>query len=354
MKNSQEFKLNPGYILLFLFLIISNIFLLTYLIINQLDAVSILLITIETVVGGIYILMMKISLRNNSEILLDFEESLENTQNKYEKTLKELNQTMGELKTSNGELKALNLQLIKSKKELQETSEYRGKFLVNVSHELRTPLNAIIGFTTIMNDEDYTSDRDFKDMLKVIYESSKRLLTLINNILNIAKIETSITEIVPQRINLNGITSSLISVAKGLLRDNKKIILTHKIDENISEVMGDEKNLSRALVQFIDNAVKYTQKGEIKILSQNEDNFVRITISDTGFGISETKLKSIQEPFISQFDQEGRLFSLDSTEKGYNLAISKYIIEKMGGIFLIDSTENYGTTIVIKLRKVNQ
>ena len=354
MINSQEPKLNLWDILLSLSLIVLNIITLGYLILNQLIGVSILLITIETIVVGIYILTMKISLKKSDNRMLYLEESLENTQNEYERTVKELNQTMAELKTSNGELNALNLQLIKSKKELQETSEYRGKFLVNVSHELRTPLNAIIGFTTIMNDENYKPDSDFKDMIKVVHESSKRLSILINNILNVAKIETSITEITQQKVDLKGVISSVISVAKGLLKDNKKVIFLQKIDDGIPEVLGDEKNLSRALVQFIDNAVKYTQRGEIRLLCQNEDDFVKITISDTGCGIPEEKLKSIQEPFITQFDQEGRLFLLDSPERGYNIAISKYIIEKMGGLFLIESTEDYGTTVTVKLRKVKQ
>lgn len=354
MKNSQALKLNFIHILLLLCLTILNISLLSYLIINQLYAVSILMITLETVVVSGYIFFLKAYSERYKSRLTASEESLETTQEKYEKILKDFNQTMRELKTSNGELKALNLQLIKSKKELQEVSEYRGKFLVNVSHELRTPLNAIIGFTTIMSDEEYAPDKDFKDMVKVIHESSKRLLVLINNILSVAKIEMSITEITPQKINIKSIIESTISVAKGLLREKNKVIFTYKIDENIPDVMGDERNLSRALVQFIDNAVKYTQKGEIKIICTSDDYGVKIIISDTGIGIPEKNMKNIQDPFLSQFNEEGRLMSLDSAEKGYNIAVSKYIIEKMGGKFEIDSRENFGTTISVTLKRMEE
>jgi len=353
MGNSQVFKLNLSNLLFILFIALLNISLILYLINNQFYIFLSIIVTISIIgysVSIYYTLNKYIKLKDKLNTLnIQFEK----VRDDYKKEAAKNKEALNELETSNAELKALNLQLIKSKKELQEVSDYRGKFLVNVSHELRTPLNAIIGFTTIMTDENYRPDGDdFKEMIKVIHDSSKRLLNLINNILNIAKLETNITEIRPQEISLHVVYESIVSLAKGLLKDNQKIIFNYEIDENVPNVIADEKNLLRALTQFIDNAVKYTEKGEIlfRITSDNEN--VEIIIKDTGKGIPQDKLNEIMEPFIAQFNEYGRIEQLDSEKKGFSFAIAKYLIEKMGGIFYIHSEEDFGTTIKIKLKRV--
>jgi len=352
MRNSQGLKLNLVNFLIVVFLAVLNVFFIMYLIYNQFYSLLSAIIIFESIIVGVFALysLNKYKKVKNelSHCVLEFE----NLKQEHEKMLALNKETMNELETSNAELKALNLQLIKSRKELQEISDYRGKFLVNVSHELRTPLNAIIGFTTIMTADDYDPNSgDFKEMVKVIHESSKRLLNLINNILNIAKLETDITEIKPEPVSFENIYQSIVSVGKGLIADNNKVIFIYESDDNLPKVIADEKNLLRALTQFIDNAIKYTNRGEILFKVTNLPDYLEIIIKDTGIGMPDSKLKELTEPFLSQFNEEGKLEKLDTEKLGFSFAVAKYLIEKMGGEFFIDSKENVGTVIKIRLKK---
>lgn len=352
MKNSQGLKLKLINFLIVIFLTVLNIFFILYLIYNQFYSILSYVTIFESIIFGIFGLYFQNKFKKLKNELNNCIFDLENLEEKHEKVINFNNETVRELETSNAELKALNLQLIRSRKELQEISDYRGKFLVNVSHELRTPLNAIIGFTTIMTADDYDpNSSNFKEMLKVIHESSKRLLNLINNILNIAKLETDITEVKPEPISFDSIFHSVVSFGKGLLADNNKVIFNYELDDNLPNVIADEKNLLRALTQFINNAVKYTEKGEILFKVTNLPDCVEIVIKDTGIGISKSKLKELTEPFLSQFNEEGKLEKLYSERLGFNFAVAKYLIEKMDGEFFVDSEENLGTCIRIRLKK---
>lgn len=352
MRNSQGLKLKLLNFFIVVFLVVINIFFILYLIYNQFYALLSYVIIFESIIIGTFALYFLNKYKRVKNELSNCIFELENLKQEHEKVLDFNKETMSELETSNAELKTLNLQLIKSKKELQELSDYRGRFLVNVSHELRTPLNAIIGFTTIMTADDYDpKSGDFKEMLKVIHESSKRLLNLINNILNIAKLETDITEIKHEPISFDSIFHSIVSIGKGLLAHNNKVIFTYESDDNLPTVIADEKNLLRALTQFIDNAAKYTDKGEILFTAKSLPDCLEIIIKDTGIGIPDSKLKKLKEPFLSQFNEEGKLEKLDTEKSGFNFAIAKYLIEKMGGEFFVDSKENLGTTIRVRLKK---
>jgi signal transduction histidine kinase len=346
MKISQDKKLNLYIQYFLLFLIVLNLFNIFYLIYNQNYNIT-FFIELQAVILLVFLLLL---IKKNATLKIEIRE-----QNKrYDDLLKSYNElktknseTLSELETTIAELKSLNLQLIKSKKELQEISDYRGKFLVNVSHELKTPLNAIIGFTTIMASDQYTPSEDFKEIIKIIHDSSKRLLTLINNILHLAKIETTISELNLKKGSLKSIAESIVSLAKGMLKNREKIIFNYEIDNNLPDVLFDEKYLSTALTEFLDNAVKYTEKGEIKFTVRKKEDHVEITISDTGIGITPEKLSEIQQPFLTKFEELDRHSKLTQENISYNFAIAKYLIEKMGAKFYITSTPNVGTTIKI-------
>lgn len=350
MQNSQGNKLKIKSQYFVLFLTVLNLLCLLYLIYNQIYNIT-FLFGIEAFILSILVLLL---IKINKKLKSD----LEDCKVKYNKLLQDHDdiksrnkETLSELNTTIAELKSLNLQLIKSKKELQEISDYRGKFLVNVSHELRTPLNAIIGFTTIMASDDYAPSEDFKEIIKIIHNSSKRLLTLINNILHLAKIETSVSELNLKKSSLKSVAESIVSVAKGLLKDKEKVIFNYEIDDNLPDVLFDEKYLSTALTEFLENAVKYTERGEVKFTLKDRENCVEITISDTGIGIAPEKLLKIQEPFLSQLGQDDKSKMLVSENIGYNFAIAKYLIERMGAKLHIESKPNVGTTIIITIGK---
>ncbi len=342
MSKSQANKLNFSGFKIFLLIVLFEFIVLIILINNQfLLPFMVLLLMQFTVISAL-------ALQKINKLKQQVHQYKINLREKS----KESNLSIQELHTANEELRSLNNELIKSKKELEELSDYRGRFLVNMSHELRTPLNSIIGFSTVLLDDSYEIDKnEYREMIQIIHDSSKKLLTLINNILDLTKVETSIYEPNPGYMDINNILEASASICKGMLKNNSSIIFNFKKEENLPNVWADERALSKALNNIIDNAVKFTKRGEITLKAYREDKFVIIEIRDTGVGINSEIYKHIFEPFIAAYaDKDNRTLS-EKEGAGIGLALAKYLLDTIDAEMLIDSQVGRGTVVRIKLKK---
>jgi signal transduction histidine kinase len=271
-------------------------------------------------------------------------------ENEFNKMKDKLEEHIMELNVSNNELKMLNIELIKAKNRLEELSNYRGRFISNMSHELRTPLNAIIGFSHILLESDFViSEEEKVNLIKVVHNSGKRLLNIINNILDLSELRQDLYEPRPKIMDITPTIDAMISTAKGLLKDKTSIILSVNTDGKYPRVYADEVALNKVLTHVIENASKYTSKGEIRISTEEDENYFYIIVSDTGIGMTKEELERVFEPFTKMIMNDQPISLTEGV--GIGMPASKYLMDKMSGDLLVTSQKGYGTTVKVMIKK---
>ena len=247
--------------------------------------------------------------------------------------------------------KALS-ELMKAKKELEESMHVKEQFLANMSHEIRTPMNAIVGFTElILKTQLTTEQKQYTDAIKT---SGENLIVIINDILDFSKIQSGKIPLEHIEFSVSEVLSTLIELMLPKSVE-KNISLSKSIDKRIPDrLIGDPTRLNQILLNLVGNAIKFTQKGGVKItvdlISDNADIVnVRFSVSDTGIGIPQDKLPTIFEAFTQA--------AYDTTRKyggtGLGLAIVKQLIELQGGDISVQSEMGKGSvfTFTIVYRK---
>ena len=230
----------------------------------------------------------------------------------------------------------------------RSASEAKSDFLANISHELRTPLNAIIGYSEILM-EDASDDGldDFVEDLDKIHSSGTHLLTLINDLLDISKIEAGKMELHLEDFNLNDLVSLIEATTKPLLEKNSNKFVV-KIDKAIETMKNDETKLKQVLLNMISNSSKFTKEGTIVLkISEEAKNMVKFELSDTGIGMTEDQLNNVFE----EFTQAETSTSKDYGGTGLGLPICKKITELMGGSIDVQSKIGKGTTFSVTVPK---
>jgi len=243
----------------------------------------------------------------------------------------------------------LNEELQLRARELQELDRLKSAFLANMSHELRTPLNSILGFTDVMLeglDGELTEYMD--NDLRLIQKNGQHLLHLINDVLDMAKIESGRMNLIPEKFKVHDIFEDVNSITSSLANArNTKLIVEETSDAEV-EIFADSTRVKQVMINLVNNAIKFTTDGEITMgVSKMDGARVLISVKDTGLGIPPDQLESIFQEF-SQVDTS-------TTRKvggtGLGLPISRRLIEMHGGRLWADSTgvEGEGSTFFIEL-----
>ncbi len=286
---------------------------------------------------GILLDQMKKDLEKTKKQLSDFNEKIK--QEVDEKT-KSVNEELEKRKNMDIELK-------KALKKAEDANYVKSAFLSNMSHEIRTPLNGIIGFSELLLTElSLMENKELYDYANGIRESGDRLLSLLNNIIDISRMEANDMEIQLKACAVNEIIEKTSKLFK--FKANEKGIKLNVKFNDIPKAIGDDQSITRVLTYIIDNAIKYTEKGFINVISEFdiESGMICISIKDTGIGIDETYLNHIFEAFR----QESLGYSRNYQGAGLGLPLSKRLLDLMNGEILVESKKGGGTTVQIKLR----
>jgi signal transduction histidine kinase len=237
-------------------------------------------------------------------------------------------------------------QEIQEKNEQLETANrHKSQFLANVSHELRTPLNSIIGFTRIVQRKTETQiEKLQRDNLQKVLISSEHLLNLINELLDLAKIEAGRMEAYAETFKLDEILRMATTTVEPLLKDGRVKLVT-EIAPDLPPLKTDRDKLKQAVLNLLSNAAKFTEQGQIKVAAWRDDGMLKLTVSDTGIGMKQEALALIFDEF--------RQADMSSTRKyggtGLGLAIVKKFINLMGGEIVVESEVGKGSKFTITL-----
>lgn len=223
-------------------------------------------------------------------------------------------------------------ELIQARIKAEQSDRLKTAFLANMSHEIRTPLNAIVGFSRLMTTADNPEDE--KLYSDIINQNSEILLQLINDILDLSKIEAGTLEYVRQPMDLGELCRSIYEIHKDRVQEGVTLILDNK---DASLVINEDKNrIMQVITNLITNAIKFTFAGEIRFGFALKEDHIDFYVKDTGMGISEEKMKSIFERFVK--------LNTFVQGTGLGLAICRMIVEKLGGEITVDSQLDKGST----------
>jgi signal transduction histidine kinase len=229
--------------------------------------------------------------------------------------------------------------------QLETASRHKSEFLANMSHELRTPLNAIIGFSEVLSEQMFGPVNDKQaEYLKDILESGRHLLSLINDILDLSKIEAGRMELEAAEFDLPGtIENALILVRERANRHG--IALSHSVDPHLGTICADERKVKQVLLNLLSNALKFTPEGgRVDVSARIHDGAAEIAVTDTGVGIAPDDQVAVFE----EFRQVGSTAKkIEGT--GLGLAISRKFIELHGGRIWVTSELGVGSTFAFTL-----
>jgi signal transduction histidine kinase len=250
-------------------------------------------------------------------------------------------------------------QLERDKIELQKLDKLKSSFLANVSHELRTPMTAITGYTDLLLDQvDGPINDEQEKSLKKVATHSRQLIQLINNILDVSKMESGEKiQLQPKEIDLTLLVESVVATFKPIIKQ-KSLNLTVNMYENLSHIYADDDRIQQVMINLLSNAVKFTDKGSITIdvnpstkwiIQGEKPLFAEICITDTGIGIKEEDINII----FDKFTQVDSFLNRQYEGTGLGLNIAKKMVEIHGGEIWVTSKYGEGSTFcfTIPLKK---
>ncbi|MBP5159817.1 MAG: DegV family EDD domain-containing protein [Lachnospiraceae bacterium] len=236
-------------------------------------------------------------------------------------------------------------------REVEEMNKAQSRFFSSMSHEIRTPINTVLGLNEIILRQEDISEEVRKDS-KNIQGAGRMLLSLINDILDVSKIEAGKMDIVPVDYNVSSLLSEIVNMI-WLKADEKGLKFNVDVDPNVPEVLfGDEVRIKQILINLLNNAVKYTKEGSLSLHLEcdikNEDAvLLKISVSDTGMGIKQEALPHLFDTFKRVDEQKNRY--IEGT--GLGLSIVKQLVELMDGSITVNSVYGEGTTFLVSLNQ---
>jgi signal transduction histidine kinase/DNA-binding response OmpR family regulator len=262
-----------------------------------------------------------------------------------EQTNRELDARKSELTKQADELMQQNAELDAQSRQLAEANRLKTTFLSNMSHELRTPLNSIIALSSVLTRRIAGQiPQEELGYLEIVERNGRHLLTLINDILDISRIEAGHEEVDVTRFDINGILTDVFAML-GPLAGQKGIDLAREANEEEIYLNSDERKCRHILQNIIGNAVKFTETGSVKAVTRQKGDFVQITVTDTGIGIAKESLAAI----FDEFQQADGSASRKYGGTGLGLAIAKKYAELLGGSISVTSKLGTGSEFVISL-----
>jgi signal transduction histidine kinase len=260
---------------------------------------------------------------------------------------RQVNARTRELKKINAEMEQRIIdrtaELAQAMEKAKAADKIKSAFLATMSHELRTPLNSIIGFTGIMlqglagplNEEQHKQ-------LSMIQNSSRHLLSLINDVLDISKIEAGQLELSPNPFLLKLSIDKILKLISPLA-EKKGLSLKFDITEDIGTINADQRRLEQVIMNLLNNAVKFTEKGNIHITCRTQDRLCILSVADTGIGMEQEEIPKLFQPF-HQIDT-GIARKTEGT--GLGLSICKRILEMMNGSIIVQSEFGKGSIFTV-------
>ena len=228
---------------------------------------------------------------------------------------------------------------------LEEASQHKSQFLANVNHELRTPLSAIIGYARLLRRE---TERQIsqvqRENLQDLLNNAERLLNLIDSLLEFSKIEAGKVEVRLERVSVDEIIQGAISTIEPALNDGQ-VRLIREITPDIPALSTDRERLRQIILNLLENAVKFTERGEIKISASQQNGCFRLTVSDTGIGIQKEHLNKIFEEFHRVDSSSIKKYR----GTGLGLAIVKKFVNLLGGEIAVESEVGRGSVFTVTL-----
>jgi signal transduction histidine kinase len=236
-------------------------------------------------------------------------------------------------------------------RQLAEASQHKSQFLANMSHELRTPLNAILGYTELLIDKVYgETPEKMQDVLQRIQGNGRHLLGLINDVLDLSKIEAGQLILALGDYSLKNVVHTVFSAAEPLA-EAKQLALKVEVPSDLPPGYGDERRLTQVVLNLVGNAIKFTDVGEVIVKAAKVNESFEVTVRDTGPGICETDRPKL----FQEFQQADNAITRKKGGTGLGLAISKRIVELHGGKIWVESAPGRGSTFSFTLpAKVEQ
>jgi signal transduction histidine kinase/DNA-binding response OmpR family regulator len=232
-----------------------------------------------------------------------------------------------------------------AKAQFEAANQAKSQFLANMSHELRTPLNAIIGYSEILLEEAEELEQDnFGPDLSKINNAGKQLLGLINEVLDLSKIEAGKMDLCLETFNLNTVLNEVISTIQPVLK-KKYNILTRAYDDNLGNMHSDVTKLRQMLLNLMSNAAKFTENGNIRVEVKRDGEWAIFCITDNGIGMTIDQQQKLFQPFTQADSSMTRRYG----GTGLGLAITKKFAQMLGGTIWVESKFGYGSTFVLSL-----
>ena len=250
-----------------------------------------------------------------------------------------------EYQSINEELRQTIQELHLAKEKAEESDRLKSAFLANMSHEIRTPMNGIVGFAKLMQNQDLTKEK-LENYIKIIVNSSNQLLSIVNDILDISRIETGQVDLYEVKVNLNETLDEIKSFFE-LKASEKgiKLNLLKDLENTDSDILIDDSKLKQILYNLIGNALKFTHKGSIDFGYKMNNDEINFYVQDTGIGISVKNQKSIFNRFHKVVQKKDQLYG----GTGLGLAICKGLAERMSGEIWVESKLKEGSRFFITL-----
>ena len=238
-------------------------------------------------------------------------------------------------------------QLEAARAEAERASLSKDRFLANVSHELRTPLNAIIGFAEMLSNEDLApaNPEKRKEYAQIIETSGQHLLSVVNSILDVSKIEAGAFELAPEAFSLPALADSCCDMVR-LKAERESITILRSYAPDLEDIVADKRSCKQILINLISNAVKFTPRGGcVGIDIIPEGNSLKIVVADSGIGIAPRDLLQLGEPFFQASANYDRHFE----GTGLGLSVVRGLVGLHGGTITLESAPGEGTTICVRL-----